>query len=336
MRLGVRRRAAYGAMASAAVAIGVVAVGGPVIAAVGQGASTVTYGFVVSGVVLVSSLTLVLIAVGVAYWVSEPITRSAQRIRVVARNAEGSSFRSDLDVVAREVDEEIRAVLSSVEQLHVRHAQRGHGVTSLVAALLHDQKAPVAGLSFLAASLPPDAPLPEHVRQQVVASANAVGLGLTRAIDMLRVGAIDVALVRREMDVREAVDSIIARTAPIASGRDVAVDARGEHAGHYDAALIIRAVEAAIANAIAAARSRVEIEVLPGLVRVTDDGHGLQAPLETLLEPYVHGGAAIERAVPSSGLGLAIMRYALEAHGGRLRVEKSSDTGTVMLLYLGV
>jgi heavy metal sensor kinase len=69
------------------------------------------------------------------------------------------------------------------------------------------------------------------------------------------------------------------------------------------------------------------------LLRVSDTGPGIPADdQERVFERFVRLDPA--RAAAGSGLGLAIARWIAEAHGGTLRVESSSSSGTVFAASL--
>jgi two-component system sensor histidine kinase KdpD len=70
-------------------------------------------------------------------------------------------------------------------------------------------------------------------------------------------------------------------------------------------------------------------------VRVTDDGTGLPAgDIERLFAKFERGQA--ENAVGGAGLGLALVRAIVEAHGGRVRAERASPQGATFAFTLPV
>ncbi|MDT8067888.1 MAG: ATP-binding protein [Terriglobia bacterium] len=65
-------------------------------------------------------------------------------------------------------------------------------------------------------------------------------------------------------------------------------------------------------------------------IRVTDNGHGIPAAVrQTLFDPFVSSGK-----VNGTGLGLAIVNKIVHDHGGEVRVEKTSEAGTVIHVHL--
>ncbi|MBK8980337.1 MAG: HAMP domain-containing histidine kinase [Planctomycetes bacterium] len=92
-----------------------------------------------------------------------------------------------------------------------------------------------------------------------------------------------------------------------------------------DPALLGRAVDNLVENALAVGAGRVVVTVVPRgaalCIEVDDDGPGVPPPLDdSLFEPFVSGRG-------SSGLGLAIVRDILTAHGGIATFAGSSPLG---------
>jgi signal transduction histidine kinase/HAMP domain-containing protein len=85
--------------------------------------------------------------------------------------------------------------------------------------------------------------------------------------------------------------------------------------------------------------SPVEIGLLAedghALVSVTDCGDAISAAeLEQIFEPFYRGRNATERGIRGAGLGLAICRGIIEAHGGEIWGENGHDHATTFVLTL--
>jgi signal transduction histidine kinase len=73
------------------------------------------------------------------------------------------------------------------------------------------------------------------------------------------------------------------------------------------------------------------------LISVADRGPGISAAeKEQIFQPFYRGRRAIDDQIHGSGLGLSIVRMALEAHGGRVVVNDHPEQGCVFTLYLPV
>jgi signal transduction histidine kinase len=102
-----------------------------------------------------------------------------------------------------------------------------------------------------------------------------------------------------------------------------------------DVRLFERAVENLLRNALRYAQSRVVVEVgaKPGtvVVEIRDDGPGIPPDQWTrVLEPFVRIDTARTRAHRGLGLGLAIVRRIVDAHGGQVTVGHAAEGGTLI------
>jgi signal transduction histidine kinase len=72
-------------------------------------------------------------------------------------------------------------------------------------------------------------------------------------------------------------------------------------------------------------------------IAVEDRGRGIPAAdLPHIFEPFYRGSDAVGRQIQGSGLGLALVRRIVEAHGGRVTVDTREGEGTTFAIYLPV
>lgn len=198
----------------------------------------------------------------------------------------------------------------------------------LLAESAHDLRTPVAALRALAetALLNPSQSA-ELLPRTVYLShrmGNIINDLLTRARLAAGVEQLNLQQVRLDQLVAGVVDST-----PTAGGRITL--AAAETTVLADPALIQRAVGNLLDNALRHGRigdqpATIAVSVVDGRVSVADRGPGLHEPLKAT--PFNRSGSS------TTGLGLSIVRWIAEAHGGELRVHNAPTGGAVFELVL--
>ncbi|MBI5441022.1 MAG: HAMP domain-containing protein [Deltaproteobacteria bacterium] len=163
----------------------------------------------------------------------------------------------------------------------------------------------------------------DRIEQEAERLDDLVGQLLT--LSRLEAGVADASRVRLESTDLVASIAAHARFEAESCGKDVVFSSRGETAADVRAELVGRAVENVIRNAVKFTAPGTAVEVTAGpedpggtfLVRVADRGPGVaEADLDAIFEPFYRGAAG--SSGPGFGLGLAIARRAIAAHGGRV------------------
>jgi signal transduction histidine kinase len=107
----------------------------------------------------------------------------------------------------------------------------------------------------------------------------------------------------------------------------------GEGTADADAVALQRVLTNLVENAVRHARSRVTVTVDGASVAVADDGPGFApADLPHVFEPLFRGDRA--RAPGGAGLGLAIARRLVEAHGGTVQAANAPEGGARVTVRL--
>jgi len=204
----------------------------------------------------------------------------------------------------------------------------------LIAAVSHDLRTPLASLRVLVESID-DGVATGTTRERYLRETRTHVEALTRLIDDLfelsRIEAGDISWTLRGVELGELIgDTVAAMRAP-AEARGVAINAElppREVVALANAEKVQRVLFNLIQNAIrhtpadgsvtVRARSRgrgVEVEV-------ADEGEGIPAgQAERVFEAFYRGEEA--RGEEGAGLGLAISRAIVEAHGGRIWLEEA-------------
>jgi two-component system sensor histidine kinase KdpD len=202
---------------------------------------------------------------------------------------------------------------------------------SLLAAISHDLRTPLAALVGMAESLALTQPPPSGAQREIVDAMREAALRMNSLVnnllDMARLQSGQVQLNRQWQPLEEVVGSAL-------KAMDGALDPKRVQVSlpedlpllHIDAVLIERVLCNLLENAVKYTPPGSPIEIAARAaseqVRVTVDDHGPGLPHgreEAIFQMFERGRK--ESATPGVGLGLAICRAIVEAHGGTIRGE---------------
>lgn len=215
---------------------------------------------------------------------------------------------------------------------------------TLLAALSHDLRTPLASLVGLAESLrltrPPLTGQQAEMADAIAASARRMSTLANNLLDMARLQSGSVKLDLQWQPLEEVVGAALAAMSPRLGGHRVVVALPDDLPWvHIDAVLMERVLVNLLENAVkyTPAGSVVEIggTALADAVvlHVQDSGPGLPArPAEELFKKFERGNR--EGATPGFGLGLALCRAIVQAHGGRIDAVSPPAGGTRFELRL--
>jgi two-component system, OmpR family, sensor histidine kinase KdpD len=200
---------------------------------------------------------------------------------------------------------------------------------SLLSAISHDLRTPLTGLVGLAETLALAPPAEPALRRELATSIRDAALRMNAMVvnllDMARLEAGAVPLRREWQPLEEVVGSALAACATVLAGRSVRVSLADElPLLQLDAGLFERVLVNLLENAAkyTPAGSAIEISALATsqtvAVHVDDFGPGVPAGREDALFDKFERGSK-ESATPGVGLGLAISRAIVQAHGGSMR-----------------
>ncbi len=217
--------------------------------------------------------------------------------------------------------------------------------SALLNSVSHDLRTPLAAIKASAESLlQTDVPWSDEDRAGFAAAINREADRLNRLVgnllDMSRIEAGALRLQRDWYDVGELIREVIGRLGPALYGRDVELAIEdGLPPVPLDYLLIDQVVTNLIENGAKytppGSPIRVSVERAPGHVRVVvaDRGPGIPADQrERIFDKFFRLGQT--PGVRGSGLGLALSRGLVEAHGGQIWVEDNPGGGARFVFEL--
>ncbi len=215
---------------------------------------------------------------------------------------------------------------------------------SLLAAISHDLRTPLAALVGLADLLrltqPPPTGEQDAIAGNIREQARRLHSLAENLLEMARLQSGHVALNRQWHSLEELVGTCLRETSALLAPREVRVHLPADlPLIEVDAALMERVLCNLLENAAKFTRPENHIDIgaaaEPGRIAiwVEDDGPGLpHGREEQIFQKFERGNQ--ESATPGVGLGLAICRAIVEAHGGSIRAENRPTGGARFLLEM--
>jgi two-component system, OmpR family, sensor histidine kinase KdpD len=217
--------------------------------------------------------------------------------------------------------------------------------STLLAAISHDVRTPLTALIGLAESMqrasPPLPAAQADMASAMTTQARELSALVTNLLDMARLQNGSVSLRKEWHSPQEVVGSSIRAAQHALQGHAVQTDVPADlPLVEFDAALIERVLVNLLENAAkyGAAPIAVSARVTPDalVLAVRDHGPGLPQTLKgheaTLFDKFTRGDA--ESATPGVGLGLAICKAVVDAHGGQISAVNAPGGGAEFSVVL--
>ena len=280
-----------------------------------------------------------LIGLGAAWLVTRRALSDLDSVRTaLARVGEG----------AREVripvhgDDELAALAADVERMAARIDAEERTRRHLVASVSHDLRTPITNLRLITEGLEDGIFEPERSRelmQSIAAQVRALGVLIDDLFELSRLEAGDIRWSAQQVHLDDLVRETLETMRPQADEGGITMRlelARELRPARGNPEQLQRVLFNLIQNAIrhTPADGSVVVRAWPhedlGVeVEVADSGDGIDpAAGRRLFEPFVQGPSRAEGQTGSAGLGLAIARAIVEAHGGQIWVAHDSRPGT--------
>lgn len=235
--------------------------------------------------------------------------------------------RDELSILAAEIE----AMTTRLAREELSRAKLESARRELLAAISHDVRTPITSLRLLSEALDDDlvdGPTRREYVTRIGVHVRALGALIDDLFELSRLESGDIGWTMERVPLEDLVLETVDAMRAQAEAGSVSMHAEltsDLEAAHANPEQIQRVLFNLIQNAIrhtpadgsitvraVAARDAVEVEVL-------DTGEGIPpAERERIFEAFVQGSGRSARTDGSAGLGLAISRAIVEAHGGRI------------------
>jgi len=235
---------------------------------------------------------------------------------------------------ARRSAPEIRAVIAAFNRLQGRLAEMLRARMTLVGGIAHDVRTFATRLRLRVEHIPDDAE-----RQRAVADIDDMIRLLDDALLSTRAGA--GGLSQEMVELAALIAAEVHDRRVQGAQVDLVTDERARDVVVLGDRLALRRVLANIIdNALAyghAAHVRAALKDGLIVVSIDDEGAGIPADQrQTVLEPFHRLEKSRNRATGGAGLGLAVVRSLVEAHGGTIEIAAAPSGGTRVNVVLPV
>jgi signal transduction histidine kinase len=292
----------------------------------------------------------VALSVGFGLLYAMPLSSRIERVRAGTERIAGGEFGSEVSVeghdelagLARDFNQMARALEKAAE----REREMEQARRDLVAAVSHDLRTPLASTRAMIEALADGVASDPQTETRYLASASRELEHLSRLVDDLfelaRIDAGVLELTLEKASLHDLISDTISGFQPQAEQKGIHL--LGEVSGDVDPVLanpprLQRVLHNLVSNALrhtppdgtVALRAATEGNV--ARVEVSDTGEGIAAEdLPRVFEPSFRGELSRTRQgkddTPGAGLGLAIARGLVEAHGGTMHVESEPGQGS--------
>lgn len=215
-----------------------------------------------------------------------------------------------------------------------------------IANISHELKTPIGAVGLLAEALQAASKEPDQVRRfakRLSKEADRLGRITREIIELSRLQAADPLIQAELVDIDEVVSLSVDQNRVPADSAGVTIVSGGATGAEVygDGALLVTALHNLIANAIQyspdGSRVGVGVSMVDGVVEiaVTDQGAGIpEDELERVFERFFRTDPARSRHTGGSGLGLSIVKHAVQNHGGDVRVWSRVGSGSTFTIRL--
>ncbi|MCU0251963.1 MAG: HAMP domain-containing histidine kinase [Vicinamibacterales bacterium] len=220
--------------------------------------------------------------------------------------------------------------------------------SEFVSAVSHEFRTPLTSLRQLSETLNEGRPLADERRaayyQALDRSTNRLEKLVEGLLDFGRMESGAMVYRKQDLDVAALVTSVVDEYRREASdrGRQVTLKAGSDlPLIHADQETLGRAIWNLLDNAekyspgCPTIRVDVEREGVGIAIRVQDHGLGIpEAEQRDILRKFVRGTAADTTGIKGTGIGLAMVKHIVDAHGGSLRLESAPGEGSTFSIVL--
>jgi signal transduction histidine kinase len=295
---------------------------------------------------LLLATVLLLFAGGMAmvlgYFLSSAITERITVLQQAAHQLAKGNRNARIAVSGRD---EVAELSSAFNQMADQLQEAEQNRADLIAWVSHDLQTPLTSIQAILEALKDGIVEDPEVQQRYLATAQREVRALSSLIDdlfqMAKIDAGGLTLDRSANSLSDLISDTLESFSHLAEQQNVRLEGKVE-AGidpvFMDTQRIGRVLNNLVGNALRHTPPEGEVQIKARRVRgnveicVSDTGEGIpEEDLPHIFESFYRGEKSRSRKTGGAGLGLAISRGIIQAHGGDIRVESTPGKGTAFI-----
>jgi len=293
-------------------------------------------------------LLALLFGIALAGFASYTVLRPLRQLQTHIKQIGQGDFRTSLNIRA---PSELRDLVDAVNWMGTKLQDLDDMKGEFLAHVSHELRTPMAsiqeGTHLLLDEIP--GPLSQEQRTTLRIMADSSRRLITLISTILDLSKMDAGMMEYRIvptDLKRVTDMSINKVQLLADAKHVQLllEAPAQRVWvNADALRIEQVLDNLLSNALkfSSEGGIVKIHMKPDpkagvlQVSVTDSGPGIQAEdLPYIFERFYQGSTKAKHATPGSGLGLALAKKVVEAHGGRIWIESEAKKGTTVRFIL--
>ncbi len=276
---------------------------------------------------LLVQLGLTIAAVVLIVWLA--VRQVAKPLRNLAGAAEQLGRGEDIPALTVEGPREVRAVTTAFNEMQARLTRFVSDRTRMLAAISHDLRTPITSLRLRAEFIDDD-----ENREKIIETLDEMAQMTEATLAFARDEAATEAA--QPMDLGNLLSSLADDQQDL--GHDVMAEDNGRLVIRCRPFALKRALRNVIENGVrygTAVRMSYKQQDNHAVIRICDQGPGIPAEkLTDVFEPFVRLETSRSEETGGIGLGLAITRSIIHAHGGTIDLTNKAEGGLEAVIWL--
>ena len=309
----------------------------------------ISLGFIATGVMAL------LVSVGVAFIVARSVAKPLQRITIATEEIARGNYEEQLEITS---PEEIGRLATSFNAMAREVEASRQAQSDFVANVSHDLKTPLTSIQGFSQALLDGTADDEDARHRAAEviheEADRMARLVNSLLELARIEAGQVVMARDPVALGPLLNDCVEKMALRAQQANVHLDV--EHEGdvvvagdrEHLAQVLSNLLDNALKHTPSGGRVSLAARSLPAEpgkrgeepdlfaeITVSDTGEGISAEdLSRIFERFYRGDKSRTQTGKGAGLGLAIAREIIHAHGGQIRAESIVGLGTKFTIVL--